>query len=98
MTNEQTTDANPVDSADIETGLVDYLEMRTKTSLSPEQDLFASGLVSSMFAMELVVYLETTYGVAVAGPDLKLENFRTVRQMTELVHRLSGDPAVAGGA
>jgi methoxymalonate biosynthesis acyl carrier protein len=65
-----------------------FLESRTKTTVPGDQDLFRSGLVSSMFAMELVVFLEQTYAVAIVGPDLKLDNFRTVDSMTSLVERL----------
>jgi methoxymalonate biosynthesis acyl carrier protein len=72
----------------IEKDLVSFVESRTKTAIPPTQDLFATGLVSSMFAMELVVHLEQTFQVAVVGPDLKLDNFRTVQRMTELVLRL----------
>lgn len=68
--------------------LLSFLEARTKTSLSPDQELFASGLVSSMFAMELVVHLEQNYAIAIVGSDLRLDNFRTVQRMTELVLRL----------
>jgi methoxymalonate biosynthesis acyl carrier protein len=56
--------------------------------VAPDQDLFGSGLVSSMFAMQLVVHLEEAYDIAVIGPELKLDNFRTVQAMTRLVLRL----------
>ena len=67
---------------------------RFKAEVAPDQDLFASGLVSSMFAMQLVVHLEEDYDIAIIGPELKLDNFRTVQAMTGLVLRLrdaSGD-------
>ncbi|QWF85154.1 acyl carrier protein [Amycolatopsis sp. CA-230715] len=79
----------------IEKDLRSFLETRTKAEVPATQDLFASGLVSSMFAMELVVYLEQNFQVAIVGPDLKMDNFRTVRQMTELVLRLRDAPAAA---
>lgn len=41
-----------------------------------------------MFAMELVVHLEGEYDIVISGPDLKLENFRTVQSMGSLVLRL----------
>jgi methoxymalonate biosynthesis acyl carrier protein len=56
--------------------------------VAPDQDLFKSGLVSSMFAMQLVVHLEEAYDIAIVGPELKLDNFRTVQAMTNLVLRL----------
>jgi methoxymalonate biosynthesis acyl carrier protein len=88
LTTEQTTDNAPVSAETIEKELLAFLEAKTKTSVTPEQDLFGSGLVSSMFAMELVVHLEQRYRIAVVGADLKLDNFRTVQKTTELVLRL----------
>jgi methoxymalonate biosynthesis acyl carrier protein len=65
-----------------------FLAGRIKQDVPVDEDLFRTGLVSSMFAMELVVFLEQTYGIAIVGPDLKLDNFRTVTGMTALVRRL----------
>ncbi|MDT0612236.1 acyl carrier protein [Streptomyces lancefieldiae] len=75
------------DSA-IEETLRSYLADRLKTEVSVEQDLFESGLVSSMFAMELVVHLEKTFEVSILGNDLRLANFRTIRSMATLVRGL----------
>ncbi|EXG82133.1 acyl carrier protein [Cryptosporangium arvum] len=80
-------------SADVvEQELGAYLRERLNTPVPNDTDLFAAGLVNSMFAMELVVHLEGTYGVAIVGPDLRLDNFRTITQMAALVQRLSAAP------
>lgn len=71
--------------------LHEFLQRRTRTAVAADQDLFASGLVSSLFALELVVHVESAFGVTIAGPDLTLDNFRTITAMTALVRRLSGD-------
>ncbi|HJQ03422.1 MAG TPA: phosphopantetheine-binding protein [Jatrophihabitans sp.] len=71
--------------------LMSFLEQRTKHAIAADVDLFATGLVSSLFALELVIHLEQSFGVTVAGPDLTLDNFRTVDAMTALVLRLGGD-------
>ncbi|MFL6111146.1 MAG: acyl carrier protein [Catenulispora sp.] len=73
--------------------LMSFLEQRTKHPVAADVDLFATGLVSSLFALELVIHLEQSFGVTIAGPDLTLDNFRTVEAMTTLVLRLGG----AGG-
>jgi methoxymalonate biosynthesis acyl carrier protein len=70
--------------------LLEFLEQRTKSAIGADLDLFASGLVSSLFALELVVHVENAFGVAVTGPDLRLDNFRTVEAITALVIRLGG--------
>lgn len=81
MTADQTTETT-------EETVRSYLAGRLKTEVAPAQDLFESGLVTSMFAMELVVHLETTFAVSIVGSDLKLDNFRSARSMAALVHRL----------
>jgi methoxymalonate biosynthesis acyl carrier protein len=86
---EQATRPTP-DTVGIEIG--EFLSERLNTAVDTEQDLFASGLISSMFAMELVVHLEQSYGIAVVGRDLKLDNFRSVLRMTDLVLRLRDAP------
>ncbi|GAA2063023.1 phosphopantetheine-binding protein [Streptomyces albiaxialis] len=96
MTTEQHT--QEIDAAAIEKDLLVFLEAKTKTAVEPSRELFASGLVSSMFAMELVVHLEKEYGISIVGTDLRLDNFRTVERMTELVLRLSGADGKADGA
>jgi methoxymalonate biosynthesis acyl carrier protein len=95
MTADQTSEAAPLTAEAIESALLNFLSEKIKSSVEPDQDLFASGLVSSMFAMQLVVHLETVYDIAIIGPDLKLDNFRTVAAMTSLVLRLRDDPALA---
>jgi methoxymalonate biosynthesis acyl carrier protein len=86
-----TTSTGPVTAAAIQDNLVAFLEQRTRQPVAVDLDLFCSGLVSSLFALELLVNLENSFGVTVGGPDLTLDNFRTVQAMTALVLRLAGD-------
>ncbi|MEU7647304.1 acyl carrier protein [Streptomyces huasconensis] len=79
----------PLSAEHVRTELRRFLEERTKTDWAADTDLFATGGVSSLFAMELVVHVERTFGIAVEGPDLRIDNFRTVNAMTDLVLRLA---------
>jgi len=88
MTADQTTAVTSLTADAIESALTEFLAEKIKAPVETGQDLFASGLVSSMFAMQLVVHLESTYDIAIIGPELKLDNFRTVAAMTGLVLRL----------
>lgn len=76
----------------LEAELLAFLTERTGMHLGPEDDLFATGTVSSLFAMQLVVHVEQAYGVVVGGDDLKLDHFRSARAMAALVARLRGTP------
>jgi methoxymalonate biosynthesis acyl carrier protein len=88
MTAEQDVAVTQLTAESIESALTEFLAEKIKTDVASDQDLFASGLVSSMFAMQLVVHLESAYDIAIIGPELKLDNFRTVQAMTDLVLRL----------
>jgi methoxymalonate biosynthesis acyl carrier protein len=52
-------------------------------------DLFTSGLVNSLFAMELVSFVEKTFKIRVANKDLNLNNFKTISAITDLIQRNS---------
>lgn len=92
------TGRTPESSGTIEANLLGYLESRTMTPWDVDRDLFATGGLSSLFAMELVVHLEKSFGVVIMGTDLRLDNFRTVGAMTVLVRRLQDLGAVSNGA
>lgn len=92
------TGRTPESAGAIEQNLLEYLESRTMTPWDVDRDLFRTGGLSSLFAMELVVYLEKSFDVVITGADLRLDNFRTVCAMTALVRRLQGRGAVSNGA
>nr|AJY78089.1 acyl carrier protein [Myxococcus virescens] len=50
-----------------------------------EEDIFAAGFVSSLFAMQLVVFLEKQFGFTIAQEDLDLNNFRSLSAMARFV-------------
>jgi methoxymalonate biosynthesis acyl carrier protein len=79
------------DPAAITANLVEFVAGRTRKTVAADVDLFGSGLVSSLFAMQLVAHVESTFGVTVQGPDLTLTNFRTIGAITALVLRLRGN-------
>lgn len=55
--------------------------------IEDDQDLFASGLVNSLFAMQLVLFLESEFGIAVENQDLRLDNFKSIQALSELIER-----------
>jgi acyl carrier protein len=55
--------------------------------LADDEDIFASGYVNSMFAMQLVQFVEQEFGITVESEDLELDNFRTVDAISALVGR-----------
>ncbi|WP_033218663.1 acyl carrier protein [Kitasatospora phosalacinea] len=93
MTHEQHTSQAPLDTDAVIDRITRFVAEETRTTPDSDQDLFTTGLANSMFAMQLVVFLEQTYDVTVAGPDLQLSNFRTIKSMAALVDRLRAQSA-----
>jgi acyl carrier protein len=55
--------------------------------LEDDEDIFALGFVNSMFAMQLVLFIEQQFQVTIDNEDLDLDNFKTIDAMTLLVER-----------
>jgi acyl carrier protein len=56
--------------------------------IETDKDIFSLGYINSLFAMELVMFLEKTFTVTVPNDELRIDNFRTVEAMTALVERI----------
>ena len=55
--------------------------------LRDDEQIFSTGFVSSMFAMQLVLFLEKDFKIAVANEDLELANFQSINAMAALIAR-----------
>ena len=55
--------------------------------LQDGEDIFASGYVNSMFAMQLVQFVEATFGLRVESEDLEMDNFRSIDALSAFVER-----------
>jgi acyl carrier protein len=68
--------------------------------LRDDLDIFRAGLANSLFALQLVDFVETQLGVAVTDQDLDLDNFRSVDAITRFVtskHATAADPGTDPG-
>lgn len=56
-------------------------------TVDADVDLFATGMVNSLFAMQLVLFVEKNFGVVVANEDLDFENFKSINAIIAFVGR-----------
>jgi len=56
-------------------------------ALQDNEDIFSLGYVNSMFALELVLFIEREFGITIENEDLAIDNFRTVDAMAQLLER-----------
>lgn len=62
--------------------------------LQDTDDIFELGLVNSLFAMQLVLFVEQEFDVEIDGDDLDFDNFRTVNAIHNIVQtKIAAVPA-----
>ncbi len=54
---------------------------------SPEQDLLDSGLLDSLTLVQLLLDLESRFGVVIPLEELELDDFRTLLSIARLIQR-----------
>src|SRR5436190_20728129 len=55
--------------------------------LDDDANLFESGIVNSLFAIQLTVFIEKTFGIEVGVDDLDIENFKSLSATAAFVAR-----------
>ena len=55
-----------------------------------DENLFDSGLVNSLFAVQLMTFIEVTFAIEVGSEDLDMENFKSLNAMTAFVLQKNG--------
>lgn len=58
--------------------------------LKDDDDLFESGIVNSLFAVQLMTYIEKVFAIEVGMDDLDMENFKSLNAATAFVLRKNG--------
>ncbi|OLF07333.1 hypothetical protein BLA60_27565 [Actinophytocola xinjiangensis] len=86
MTTNEAVDS--VADSEVATRISAYVETKAKAAVAHDTDLAEAGILTSMVAMEMVVFLESAFEISIIGRDLKMDNFRTVNTMAALVTRL----------
>lgn len=70
----------------IETVVSDYiLENINVSQLDHDVDIFEEGLANSLFAIELMTFLEKAFNIKVTMDDLDMNNFKSVNCITAFV-------------
>ncbi len=84
-------------TADVRAEIRSFITGRfPQAELADETDIFELGFVNSLFATELVMFIENNVGITIPNEDLTLDNFRTVARMADLVNRQSATVRPAG--
>lgn len=64
----------------------------TLDGLGDDVDLFESGIVNSLFAVQLMTFIERTFAIEVGSDDLDMANFKSIDATAAFVARKQAAP------
>lgn len=88
MTNDVATDA----AGSIRSYVRENMTALRDADLHDDDNIFELGFVTSVFAMQLLDYIESTFGVEIPDDCITLQNFSSVGRMAEMIGELK-DPS-----
>jgi len=78
----------------IEKQLIDYFKINTNNIVDSKTPLLEEKIIDSMGVIELVAFIESTYGVELTDDDLTVENFKDIDTITKLILVKDGSPSL----
>lgn len=57
-----------------------------QSAVEDDDNIFQQGLVSSLFAMQLVNFIENDFDISINNDELDIENFKSITAITELIN------------
>jgi methoxymalonate biosynthesis acyl carrier protein len=62
-----------------------YITSNISTDLTDDSDFFELGLVDSLFALQLVAFVEQEFGFAIEPDDLDIAHFSSISALDKFV-------------
>ena len=62
--------------------------------VNDDDDLFESGIVNSLFAVQWMTFIENTFGIEIDVDDLDIQNFKSLNAATAFVLKRNGTPRI----
>ena len=69
----------------IQAFIFEKFPLSRKRSLTPQVDLLESGILDSLGILDLVSFVEQTFGIVVNDEELVPENFRSIESLSAFV-------------
>lgn len=72
---------------DIKNQISSFIEANTgEENIDENENIFETGLVNSLFAIELITFIERTFGFKVTIQDLDLERFSSISRINDFIN------------
>jgi len=76
---------------DRKTALLEYIKneiMRNRNArLGEDEDLLSSGILDSLGILQIVAFIENTFGIRIPDEDVVFDNFQSVNAMAAYLQR-----------
>lgn len=76
-----------VSDKDIKQKMREFISKYTKDDISDDRNYFAAGLISSIIAVQMILYIESHFKIKVEDEDLVLSNFSSLNAIEKFVTR-----------
>ena len=67
--------------------ILEFFKSKKITEIENDTDLFKGGYVNSLFALEIVMFLEKEFKIKLKNKDITEKNFRTVDSIAATVEK-----------
>lgn len=67
--------------------IMEFFKSKGITDITYDTDLFKGGYVNSLFALEVVMFLEKEFKIKIKNKDITEKNFKTVDSMAAVVEK-----------
>lgn len=72
---------------DVKNNIREYIATNADIeNLECDVKIFETGLVNSLFAIQLMTYIEKTFNIKIKLEDLNMDNFETVDSIVEFIN------------
>lgn len=55
--------------------------------IDDDTELFGSGIVNSLFAIQMMMFMEKKWSLEIAPEDLNMDNFNTINAIADFIER-----------
>ena len=67
--------------------IMEFFKSKNISDIQNDTDLFKGGYVNSLFALEIVMFLEKEFKIKIKNKDITEKNFKTVQSMAKVVEK-----------
>ncbi|SFS44459.1 acyl carrier protein [Marininema halotolerans] len=64
-----------------------YIAEHVDETFDYDTEIFEEGLVNSLFAIQLMTFLEKEFGIKITMDDLDMDNYKSIHAIGEFVRR-----------